>query len=59
MADARYQTQVGIFIDVLDAQAKLTQAEATLTGAQADYLIAVALLHVAMGEENPALLPVQ
>lgn len=59
MADALYQTQVGIFIDVLDAQAKLTQAEATLTGAQADYLIALAQLHVAMGEENPALLPMQ
>lgn len=59
MADALYQTQVGIFIDVLDAQAKLTQAEATLTGAQADYLIALAGLHVAMGEENPALLPIQ
>ena len=59
MADALYQTQVGIFIDVLDAQAKLTQAEATLTGAQADYLIAISQLHVAVGEENPALLPIQ
>lgn len=59
MADALYQAQVGIFIDVLDAQAKLTLAEATLTGAQADYLIAVAHLHVAIGEENPALLPIQ
>jgi outer membrane protein len=59
MADALYQTHVGIFSDVLDAQAKLTQAEANLTGAQADYLIAVSQLHVAMGEENPALLPIQ
>jgi len=59
MADALYRAQVGIFIDVLDAQAKLTLAEATHTGAQADYLIAVALLHVAIGEENPALLPIQ
>ena len=59
MADALYQAQAGIFIDVLDAQAKLTQAEANLTGAQADYLIAVSQLHVAMGEENPALLPIQ
>ena len=59
MADARYQTQVGIFIDVLDAQSKLTVAEAALTGAQSDYLIALARLHVAMGEENPALLPTQ
>lgn len=59
MADALYQAQAGIFIDVLDAQAKLTQAEATLTSAQADYLIALARLHVAMGEENPALLPTQ
>ncbi len=59
MADARYQAQVGIFIDVLDAQSKLTMAEAALTGAQSDYLIALSMLHVAMGEENPALLPVQ
>lgn len=59
MADALYQTQVGIFSDVLDAQAKLTQAEATLTGAQADYLIALSYLHVAVGEENPALLPLR
>ena len=59
MADALYQTQVGIFSDVLDAQAKLTQAEANLTGAQADYLIALAGLYVAMGEENPGLLPIQ
>lgn len=59
MADALYQAQAGIFIDVLDAQAKLTQAEASLTGAQADYLIAIAQLHVAIGEENPALLPIQ
>ena len=59
MADALYQTQIGIFIDVLDAQAKLTQAEAALVGAQADYLIAISQLHVAIGEENPALLPIQ
>lgn len=59
MADALYQAQVGIFIDVLDAQAKLTQAEASLTGAQADYLITVAQLHVAIGEENLPLLPIQ
>lgn len=58
MADALYQAQLGIFIDVLDAQAKLTQAEATLTGAQADYLIALSRLHVAIGEENAALLPI-
>ncbi len=59
MADARYQAQVGIFIDVLDAQSKLSIAEAALTGAQSDYLIALSMLHVAMGEENPALLPLQ
>ena len=59
MADALYQAQTGIFSDVLDAQAKLTQAEANLTGAQAEYLITLALIHVAIGEENPALLPIQ
>ena len=58
-ADALYQAQSGIFSDVLDAQAKLTQAEATLTSAQADYLIALAHIHVAIGEENQALLPLQ
>ena len=59
MADALYQTHVGIFIDVLDAQAKLTQAEAALTSSQADYLAAISQLHVAVGEENIALLPIQ
>lgn len=57
MADARYRQQVGTMTDVLDAQAKLTLAEATLAGARADYSIALSSLFAAMGEENPALIP--
>ncbi len=55
MAAARYEAQVGTATDVLDAQAKLTAAEVSLTSAQADYLIALASLYAAMGEENPSL----
>lgn len=50
MALARYQAQVGTNIDVLDAQAKLTSAEAGLTGAKAEYLIALARIYAAIGE---------
>ena len=57
MAVARYQSQAGIFLDVLDAQAKLTAAEVALTGAQADQLIALAYVYSAMGLENPDLFP--
>ena len=55
MAGARYQSQVGIFLDVLDAQAKLTAAEVAMTGAQADYMIALSNLYSAIGVENPGL----
>lgn len=47
---ARYQAQVGTNFDVLDASAKLTAAEAALTGAKADYLTALSNLFAAMGE---------
>ncbi len=57
LAGARYQAQVGTFLDVLDAQSKLTMAEAALTGAQSDYMIALSKLYVAMGEEHAGLLP--
>lgn len=55
MSDARYRQQVGTMTDVLDAQAKLSFAEASLAGARADYAIALSSLYTAIGEENPAL----
>lgn len=57
VAAARYKSQVGASIDVLDAQARLSAAEVSFTGAQADYLSALAAAYAAIGEENPALLP--
>ena len=56
MAVARYQAQVGTNTDVLDAQARLSKAEAALTEALADYEIALSRLYVSMGHKNPALL---
>lgn len=58
-AVARYQNQVGTNFDVLDASSKLTAAEASLTGACADYLTALSQLYVAMGEEHPDLMQVE
>lgn len=55
MALARYQAQVGTNNDVLDAQADLSSAEASLTQAQGDYMIAIARLFNAVGEQNPSL----
>jgi len=55
MALARYQAQVGTNIDVLDAQAQLTQSEADLTQALSDYQIALARIFVSMGDKNPGL----
>ncbi|MDR1947189.1 MAG: TolC family protein [Desulfovibrio sp.] len=57
MADARYRRQVGTMTDVLDAQAKLSQAEASLAGARADYSIALTNIYTDIGEENPSLRP--
>ncbi len=57
MADARYKQKVGTMTDVLDAQAKLSLAEASLAGAKAEHNIALASLYAAIGEENPALTP--
>ena len=52
MASARYRQQVGTMTDVLDAQAKLSLAEAALAGSLADHNIALSSLFAAMGEEN-------
>lgn len=57
MASARYRQQVGTMTDVLDAQAKLSLAEAALAGSLADYNIALSSLFTVMGEENPGLSP--
>lgn len=52
VAYARYTSQVGTSIDVLDAQSRLTTAEVSYTQAQADYLSALAAIYAAVGEEN-------
>jgi outer membrane protein len=56
VALARYQEQVGTNFDVLDASSKLTAAQASLTGAKADYLTALSQIYVAMGEFRPDLM---
>lgn len=56
VALARYREQVGTNFDVLDASSKLTTAQATLTGAKADYLTALAQIYAAMGEFHPDLM---
>lgn len=53
---ARYREHVGTNFDVLDASSNLTRAQASLTGAKADYLTALAQLYVSMGEFHPDLL---
>ena len=55
IAQARFQAQVGTNTDVLDAQSRLTQSEALLTDALADYQLALARLFAAVGERNPGL----
>jgi outer membrane protein TolC len=52
MAVARYQAQVGTNTDVLNAQERLSMAEAQLSQALADYGTALSALYVAMGEKN-------
>lgn len=56
MAGARYEAQVGTNTDVLDAQAKLTGAEANLIRANADYLKSLASIYNAMGQKNITLM---
>ncbi len=55
MALARYQAQVGTNTDVLDAQAKVSSSEASLSQALSDYQTALSNLYIAMGEKNPPL----
>lgn len=55
VAYARYTSQVGTNIDVLDAQSRLTTAEVSFTQAQADYMSALAQIYSAIGEQNPSL----
>ncbi|MDR3319424.1 MAG: TolC family protein [Desulfovibrio sp.] len=56
---ARYREQVGTNFDVLDASSKLTTAQASITGAKADYLTALSQIYVAMGEFHADLLQMQ
>lgn len=55
-AVARYRSQLGTNTDVLDAQSKMTEDEAYLTGARADYLSTISLLYATMGKEHTNLL---
>jgi len=57
MATARYEAQVGTNTDVLDAQAKVTLAEADGTQALADYQLALSRLYYSMGMRNLSLMP--
>ncbi len=52
MAVARYQAQVGTSTEVLDAQSRLSNAEAQATQAVVDNQVAVANLYVSMGRKN-------
>lgn len=56
LAEARYQTQVGTSVDVLNAQASLTQTEYNLNQALADYLTAIAKLNNKIGSRKIDLL---
>ena len=53
VAAARYRERVGTNFEVLDASSKLRTARASLTGARADYLTALAQMYAAMGEFHP------
>jgi len=55
MAVARYQAQVGTNTDLLTARASVSNSEASLSQALADYQTALSNLYVAMGEKNPPL----
>ncbi|MDQ7031872.1 MAG: TolC family protein [Desulfonauticus sp.] len=49
LATARYKSQLGTNIDVLDATTKLSQAESTYVGSLANYAIALSNLERSMG----------
>lgn len=51
-ASMRFRSGVGTSIDLLDAQEKVTSAEAALNQAQADYLISLSNLYRSMGEKQ-------
>lgn len=52
LAEARYQTQVGTSVDVLNAQASLTRTEYNHHQALADYLTAIAKLNNKIGSKK-------
>lgn len=57
MALARYQAQVGTYTEVLDAQSRVTESEALLSLALADYQRARAGLYASIGTRNLSLRP--
>jgi len=57
MTVARYQVNVGSSFDVLNAQGKLTESQASLTAALYDYWSARSNLYKAMGTVHPGLFP--
>ncbi len=57
MATARYQAKVGTNTEVLDAQDRLSSAEALYIAALADYKVALSKFYTSIGKKNPALLP--
>lgn len=57
MAAARYQAQVGTNTEVLDAQARVSEAESYLSQALTDYQTAISNLYRAIGVVNIELMP--
>lgn len=56
-AEARYQNQVGTSTEVLDAQSRVSDAQAQLAQALSDYMTSLAKLYASMGDHNPSLAP--
>ena len=56
-AKKRYESEIGTLPELLDAQARLSRAEANRNQALVDYQLAMARLYYAMGKQNPDLRP--
>ena len=56
-AKKRYESEIGTLPELLDAQARLSRAEANQNQALVDYQLAMARLYYAMGKQNPDLRP--
>lgn len=55
MANKRYTTNTGTITELLDAQMRLTEAEANYTSALAEYQAAKSRFFYSIGKENPGL----